>query len=125
MKALLFQEVGIMTEQNQSNRVNGIDLSVLKETVSAIENDPELGKCKFRARNRWIDANHNCTTITGYYGAKSLDPQFVVLHRRGCFRRARPTAGAQAPPAVSESKTWPSGASPDGAPMWEALSERR
>jgi uncharacterized OsmC-like protein len=50
--------------------VNGIDLSVLKETVSAIQGDPELGNCKFRARNKWIDANHNCTTISGFYGAK-------------------------------------------------------
>jgi hypothetical protein len=37
-----------------------------------------------------------------------------------CFRRARPSAGAEAPPAVAQSETWPSGASPDGAPMWEA-----
>jgi uncharacterized OsmC-like protein len=51
-------------------RVNGIDLNVLKETVNAIQGDPELGKCQFRARNKWIDANHNCTTISGFYGAK-------------------------------------------------------
>ena len=51
-------------------RANGINLNVLKETVSAIQGDPELGKCKFRARNKWIDANHNCTTVSGFYGAK-------------------------------------------------------
>jgi len=51
-------------------RVNGINLDILNETVSAIQNDPELGKCKFRARNKWIDGNHNCTTISGFYGAK-------------------------------------------------------
>jgi uncharacterized OsmC-like protein len=50
--------------------VNGINMNVLKETVSAIASDPELGKCKFRARNKWIDGNHNCTTISGFYGAK-------------------------------------------------------
>ena len=53
-----------------TTRVNGIDLKVLNETVGAIQADPELGKCHFRASNRWIDANHNCTTITGFYGAK-------------------------------------------------------
>lgn len=52
------------------NRVNGINLNVLNETVSAIQGDPELGKCKFRARNQWIDANHNRSTISGFYGAK-------------------------------------------------------
>ncbi len=59
-----------MTTAENVDRVNGINLNVLKETVSAIQGDPELGKCKFRARNKWIDANHNRTTITGFYGAK-------------------------------------------------------
>jgi uncharacterized OsmC-like protein len=59
-----------MTTEENVNRVNGINMNVLKETVSAIQGDPELGKCKFRARNKWVDANHNCTTISGFYGAK-------------------------------------------------------
>jgi len=59
-----------MQTAEKINRTNGIDLSVLKETVSAMQKDPELGKSKFRARNKWIDANHNCTTISGFYGAK-------------------------------------------------------
>ncbi len=59
-----------MTTEEDANRVNGINLNVLKETESAIQNDPELGSCKFRARNKWIDGGHNRTTITGFYGAK-------------------------------------------------------
>lgn len=67
---------------NESNRLNGIDLNVLQGTVTAIKNEPELGRCKFRVRNRWIDANHNCTTITGFYGAKKEIPhsQEFELH---------------------------------------------
>ena len=59
-----------MATVKSSNRVNGINLNVLNETVRAIQGDPELGKCHFRARNTWIDATHNCTTISGFYGAK-------------------------------------------------------
>ena len=59
-----------MTTANSSNRVNGINLNVLNETVRAIQGDPGLGKCHFRASNKWIDATHNCTTISGFYGAK-------------------------------------------------------
>jgi len=59
-----------MATVKSSNRVNGINLNVLNETVRAIQGDPELGKCHFRARNKWIDATHNCTTISGFYGAK-------------------------------------------------------
>ncbi len=56
--------------QPQGQAVNGIDLSVLKRTVGAIRQDPELGRCHFRARNKWINANHNRTTISGFYAAK-------------------------------------------------------
>ena len=59
-----------MAIQQAVSTVNGIDLNVLQETVTAIEKDPELGKCRFRASNKWIDGNHNRTRITGFYGAK-------------------------------------------------------
>jgi uncharacterized OsmC-like protein len=55
---------------NSEKIVSGIDLNVLQETVKAIKADPELGRCEFRARNTWVDGNHNCTTISGFYGAK-------------------------------------------------------
>jgi len=71
-----------MATVKSSNRVNGINLNVLNETVRAIQGDPELGKCHFRARNKWIDATHNCTTISGFYGAKQEMPhkQDFELH---------------------------------------------
>lgn len=50
--------------------VNGIHMETLQGTVNAIQQEPELGQCKFRARNTWLGGNHNCTTITGFYGAK-------------------------------------------------------
>jgi uncharacterized OsmC-like protein len=68
-----------MTEQSITQKttspaddgiVNGIHMETLQGTVNAIEQDPELGKCRFRARNRWLGGNHNCTTVTGFYGAK-------------------------------------------------------
>jgi uncharacterized OsmC-like protein len=66
----------------QVTQVNGIDLNVLKETVSAIHNDPALGSCKFRVRNKWLEANHNCTTVCGFYAAKqeNTHKQEVELH---------------------------------------------
>ncbi len=59
-----------MSAAETNNRVNGINLNVLKETVSAVQADPELGKCHFRATNKWLDATRNSTTITDFYGAK-------------------------------------------------------
>ena len=68
-----------MTNQTTSKQVkpdtnggtiNGIHMETLQGTVNAIKQEPDLGQCKFRARNKWLGGNHNCTTITGFYGAK-------------------------------------------------------
>ena len=50
--------------------VNGIHLETLQGTVQAIAKEPELGQCRFRARNAWLGGSRNCTTVTGFYGAK-------------------------------------------------------
>jgi len=52
------------------NEVNGVDLDILGGTVSAIQADPELGQCRFRATNKWLDGNQNRSTVHGFYGAK-------------------------------------------------------
>ena len=55
---------------NEGTTVNGVQLETLQATVDAIARDPELGQCRFRARNRWLGGTRNRTTITGFYGAK-------------------------------------------------------
>ncbi|MGB7930720.1 MAG: OsmC family protein [Gammaproteobacteria bacterium] len=68
-----------MNTQTQSNQVstepkgttiNGIHLETLQGTVQAIQQDPGLGACKFRASNTWLGGNHNRTTVSGFYGAR-------------------------------------------------------
>ena len=59
-----------MNKQDQADNVNGINLGILQATVGEIKNDPELGKCRFRARNKWNGGAHNCSTITDFDGAK-------------------------------------------------------
>lgn len=55
--------------QQDFNVVNGIELATLQATVDAITAEPELGQCRFRASNQWLGGCHNCTTVTGFYGA--------------------------------------------------------
>jgi uncharacterized OsmC-like protein len=71
-----------MAIQQEIHEINGINVDVLKETVGAIQAEPELGKSRFRAHNRWIRGNHNCTTILDFYGAKQemLHKQEFELH---------------------------------------------
>ncbi len=56
--------------ETASTVVNGIELETLMGTVKAIQADPELGVCHFRATNQWLNGNHNRSTVTGFYGAK-------------------------------------------------------
>lgn len=50
--------------------INGVDLDTLMGTVNAIQADPELGVCRFRASNKWLDGSRNRSCVTGFYGAK-------------------------------------------------------
>ncbi len=59
-----------MTTVESAKTINGIDVNVLQKTVNAVKSDPELGKGKFRARNKWIAGNHNCSTVNDFYVAK-------------------------------------------------------
>lgn len=59
-----------MATQTTINKVNGIDLNTLKNTIDNIKKDPELAKCKFHINNKWINANHNRSLIRSFYGAK-------------------------------------------------------
>lgn len=58
------------SKQAQDGTINGIHMETLLGTVNAIKQEPDLGQCKFRARNTWLGGSRNCTTITGFYGAK-------------------------------------------------------
>lgn len=60
----------VASENTAPTFVNGVNLDVLKGTVSAIHDDPALGICHFRATNQWVDGAHNRSTVTGFYGAK-------------------------------------------------------
>jgi uncharacterized OsmC-like protein len=63
-------KTAMKNETTMSHRINGVDLNSLMETVKAMKAEPELGACKFRARNTWLGGNHNRSTVTGFYGAK-------------------------------------------------------
>lgn len=65
------------TTATRSHTVNGVDLGILGETVQAIAAEAALGQCRFRASNTWLGGNHNCTTVTGFYGAKQ-----EIAHRQ-------------------------------------------
>ena len=55
---------------NRTTVINGIEIDTLKATIGAIQNEPDLGACHFRATNKWLSGNHNRSTVTGFFGAQ-------------------------------------------------------
>src|SRR5262245_45626165 len=53
--------------------LNGLNLTQMFETVSAIKSDPKLARFQFRTKNEWVDAAMNRSTIQGFYGAGRED----------------------------------------------------
>jgi uncharacterized OsmC-like protein len=60
----------VNTENHATHFVNGVNLDTLMGTVNAIQAEPTLGSCHFRATNKWVDGAFNQSKITGFYGAK-------------------------------------------------------
>jgi uncharacterized OsmC-like protein len=60
----------VQQAMNGTTVINGIEIDTLKATIGAIQDEPELGACNFRATNKWLSGNQNRSTVTGFYGAK-------------------------------------------------------
>ena len=60
----------VQQAMNGSTVINGIEIDTLMATIGAIQAEPDLGDCHFRATNKWLKGNHNRSTVTGFYGAK-------------------------------------------------------
>lgn len=54
-------------------KLNGVDVTALAETLGAVKANPDLGAFQFRARNRWIGGARNRSVIGGFYGAGRED----------------------------------------------------
>ncbi len=58
-----------MAQQDTTTTINGIDVEILQNTVAAVEHEPSLGTCKFRATNKWVGGAHNRSRIDDYFAA--------------------------------------------------------
>lgn len=58
-----------MALQQTANVLNGVDLDVLQKTIKAMQENEELGKCRFRATNKWLTGAHNRTSLYDFFAA--------------------------------------------------------
>lgn len=57
-----------MQEVAITQKVNGLEVARLFETIAAIKQAPNLADFKFRLSNKWIDGAHNRSVISNFYG---------------------------------------------------------
>ncbi len=56
-----------------ANVKNGVNVDQLVETINHIQEQPELAKFEFRAKNNWIDGGHCVSSVKEFYGAGQED----------------------------------------------------
>jgi uncharacterized OsmC-like protein len=52
-----------------STITNGVDITRMKETITAVKDAPELGSFRFRIQNRWIDAGETRSEVQPFTAA--------------------------------------------------------
>jgi len=55
------------------NIKNGVNVNQLVETIGAVQQNPELAKFEFRAKNNWIDGGRCVSSIKEFYGVGQED----------------------------------------------------
>jgi uncharacterized OsmC-like protein len=69
------------TAQLLENKVNGVSVDALSNTVEAIKASPAIAKFKFRIRNQWVGGGRNTSTADSFFGAgqEQSRPKAFVL----------------------------------------------
>lgn len=58
-----------MEQPRTRGPLNGVDVPALFATIDAVDNQKELARFQFRAKNRWQSGTWSKTSITSFYGA--------------------------------------------------------
>lgn len=58
-----------MSTTAEPNIVNGVNVTALFDTIEAVKANAMIAKFKFRASNKWMGGEKNCSTIKEFTGA--------------------------------------------------------
>ena len=86
-----------------TQKVNGVEVPRLFETIAAIKQAPNLADFEFRLGNKWINGARNRSLIANFYGVGQENkhhPEFVL------DTDEPPLLQADVPPNVYASSGW-------------------
>ena len=74
-----------MSTQTQRARVNGIDVTALKQTIADIESDPDAGQTRWTVSSRWLGGTRTDHVVDGVdIGGQKVDRQFQIQIDEPC-----------------------------------------
>lgn len=59
--------------------LNGVNVAVVENVANDIKENPDLAKCKFRLKNKWIKGGHNHGTVGDFYAANQENPHLKTF----------------------------------------------
>ena len=65
-KAFFLKEEENGMQTTLATITNGVDVTRLNETVTAVKAAPELGSFRFRIQNRWVDCGENRSEVQSF-----------------------------------------------------------
>jgi hypothetical protein len=71
------------TAPTQDAMVNGVKAARVRQTIEAVEHDPQIAQSSFRARNRSDTGGHNMATVESFYGT-CWGPFATCVPRASC-----------------------------------------
>ena len=64
----------------ETDQVNGVDTHVLRKTVEAVSENPDMGRCEFRVCNNWVNGDLNRSSTRDFYAACSEQQHKETFH---------------------------------------------
>ena len=59
--------------------LNGVSVTAVENLANDIKENPDLAKCKFRLKNKWVNGGHNHSTVGDFYGGNQENSHIKTM----------------------------------------------
>jgi len=66
-------------KMSEEKILNGVNVTTVENVADDIKENPDLAKCKFRLKNKWISGGHNHATVGDFYAANQENAHLKTL----------------------------------------------
>jgi uncharacterized OsmC-like protein len=66
-------------KMSEEKILNGVSITAVENLANDIKENPDLAKCKFRLKNKWINGGHNHSTVGDFYGGNQENSHLKTL----------------------------------------------